>query len=980
MFVLRVLTGSAANAQIKLRDGKTVRFGRLDSCNVRIHDSACSKLHCELSRDGDGLMLRDLGSSNGTRVNGTKIASPTRLKIGDRIAVGKCEFVVEELRDDPPRHAVIPETTAIESEPRGEEGTDRAPLADTKQLESDLPAEPPAVDSEHAPVKLPPTPVSDAGAEPPPVPPRDEAQVDHGDPSPAPISLPPTAPPPADGAVSRSTRGRKLLFAAAAAAVLTTAAGIAGAVLLLKKGGEPASGSSAGSADSSGPKTCNLKWKLEEGRQFFMAWKMQSDVRVSGKWSSMVMESAGPLRVLHVGEGKANCEFIASKAAMKTSGSDLAGPPVDYLFEDGERKRHNGTTDELAVVLQLLEMPQSVTISPRGDWEVLRVGVNLDAKGVVAPSYVGPLLPWRQVGVGDTWEWDLPVEGRRPIRLTCKLASLENGRARITVDGTQELEGEWTQVRVEGEAFFQVGEGYCAGSSLMMRFHTKDGTMEMKSEFTAEPRSEPHPAWARERKGPGISANGEACADKVNEIMVARIKSGKIKSRADVAAQIDEVVREAAKAMGFEAGVVDLTRSERKKYEDKLGKYADGWIKLVEEPATTPSSGETRISYAWSLNLQRDGELQGRVVAQERLWLPIQSRRYDVRSRTVVLDLKSGVKLGEMEYDSRTVRFLGATEDRAFFQYKGRIRCLDHTLTTKLWELERRVSEDVGGSDPRWVTVDNSLGLLCLSGDVHAIALKTGNELWTARKRAWCSTAGASLLFAFVDEDGRGLVLVDRYGKDAWTKPFRQPGIDVVRSWKSGILAVGYQHQDSGIGFRDAEWHLLDPQTGETLWSVRQSNNDFVRPLVHEDALLLIKNTYPKEVAAVDWKDGKVRWRFSEPDVEDYSLVENTLMAQSRAWLYGLGVADGKKLWESEDLRYVGSLSSNGRTFAVAMKGDRGLLLDPSDGRVVGENKNLPWLASDSIAGPDGAMIYARSSRHHEDPVSIMAWRVDLKK
>jgi hypothetical protein len=71
-----------------------VVIGRSRECDVRIEDGNVSRRHAELSRDGDaGWTVVDLGSTNGTEVNGRTIAKRTPLENGDRIAIGGTELV-----------------------------------------------------------------------------------------------------------------------------------------------------------------------------------------------------------------------------------------------------------------------------------------------------------------------------------------------------------------------------------------------------------------------------------------------------------------------------------------------------------------------------------------------------------------------------------------------------------------------------------------------------------------------------------------------------------------------------------------------------------------------------------------------------------------------------------------------------------------------------------------------------------------------
>ncbi|MBX3386905.1 MAG: FHA domain-containing protein [Phycisphaeraceae bacterium] len=71
-----------------------VVLGRGDDAKVRIPLASVSRRHCELSVDEDDeLVVRDLGSSNGTHVNGERVKS-RELIPGDLLAVGPVVFVV----------------------------------------------------------------------------------------------------------------------------------------------------------------------------------------------------------------------------------------------------------------------------------------------------------------------------------------------------------------------------------------------------------------------------------------------------------------------------------------------------------------------------------------------------------------------------------------------------------------------------------------------------------------------------------------------------------------------------------------------------------------------------------------------------------------------------------------------------------------------------------------------------------------------
>lgn len=72
--------------------GSTTTFGRKPGNSVQVLDPSISGRHAEVVIDAEGALLRDLGSTNGTRVNGERI-SERRLKLGDRVMLGSIDLV-----------------------------------------------------------------------------------------------------------------------------------------------------------------------------------------------------------------------------------------------------------------------------------------------------------------------------------------------------------------------------------------------------------------------------------------------------------------------------------------------------------------------------------------------------------------------------------------------------------------------------------------------------------------------------------------------------------------------------------------------------------------------------------------------------------------------------------------------------------------------------------------------------------------------
>ncbi len=94
---VHVLSGSRAGLVFPLSAGR-VTVGRHPDADLRFHpegDLDVSARHAEIAREGGGWRLRDLGSRNGTWVNGERVAGEAWLRDGDRVAFGRGGPVAE---------------------------------------------------------------------------------------------------------------------------------------------------------------------------------------------------------------------------------------------------------------------------------------------------------------------------------------------------------------------------------------------------------------------------------------------------------------------------------------------------------------------------------------------------------------------------------------------------------------------------------------------------------------------------------------------------------------------------------------------------------------------------------------------------------------------------------------------------------------------------------------------------------------------
>jgi len=92
---LIVRSGGRVIQEIELRDD--LGIGRAEDSAVQLMDPKVSRHHAQIRREGSRFVLTDLGSANGTRVNGVKISGPHVLRHGERIDIGDGELIYHEV-------------------------------------------------------------------------------------------------------------------------------------------------------------------------------------------------------------------------------------------------------------------------------------------------------------------------------------------------------------------------------------------------------------------------------------------------------------------------------------------------------------------------------------------------------------------------------------------------------------------------------------------------------------------------------------------------------------------------------------------------------------------------------------------------------------------------------------------------------------------------------------------------------------------
>ncbi len=90
--ILIRVTKNGSTTPVPLRQARTL-VGRLDDCQIRVPAAGISRKHCEFVVDESSIVIKDLGSSNGTYVNQERITSQP-LCAGDLVSFGGLVFLV----------------------------------------------------------------------------------------------------------------------------------------------------------------------------------------------------------------------------------------------------------------------------------------------------------------------------------------------------------------------------------------------------------------------------------------------------------------------------------------------------------------------------------------------------------------------------------------------------------------------------------------------------------------------------------------------------------------------------------------------------------------------------------------------------------------------------------------------------------------------------------------------------------------------
>jgi pSer/pThr/pTyr-binding forkhead associated (FHA) protein len=98
-FALRFISGKYQGGEFPLRVNREIIIGRSSDLDMVLVEDMVSRRHAKITTTDAEITIQDVGSTNGTFVNGEKIAGRARLSEGDRILVGTSIIKVVQVND-----------------------------------------------------------------------------------------------------------------------------------------------------------------------------------------------------------------------------------------------------------------------------------------------------------------------------------------------------------------------------------------------------------------------------------------------------------------------------------------------------------------------------------------------------------------------------------------------------------------------------------------------------------------------------------------------------------------------------------------------------------------------------------------------------------------------------------------------------------------------------------------------------------------
>lgn len=143
---LVIQSGKHRGRNIALRAGEDLLIGRDPECRIRLASTDVSRRHCIVRLSEKGVIVKDLGSRNGTFVDGFMIEKVTLLRPGSILQVGPLRFLlpgVKDAGDKPPQEDDDASDDEITAWLTADSETTEPDLGDSTELSSTLTAPPP---------------------------------------------------------------------------------------------------------------------------------------------------------------------------------------------------------------------------------------------------------------------------------------------------------------------------------------------------------------------------------------------------------------------------------------------------------------------------------------------------------------------------------------------------------------------------------------------------------------------------------------------------------------------------------------------------------------------------------------------------------------------------------------------------------------------------------------------------------------------
>lgn len=149
-FQLIMRTGPTPGATFTL-EGDQLNIGRDSTNEITINDAEVSRRHARLTFQGGKYVLEDLGSTNGTFVNGQRLAGPRVLKAGEVVSFGEQIVLVFEVTTNDPGATMVSPRAAAAVPSVSRPAT--PPPPPPSDYVGNVPASPSSAESEPAPAK-----------------------------------------------------------------------------------------------------------------------------------------------------------------------------------------------------------------------------------------------------------------------------------------------------------------------------------------------------------------------------------------------------------------------------------------------------------------------------------------------------------------------------------------------------------------------------------------------------------------------------------------------------------------------------------------------------------------------------------------------------------------------------------------------------------------------------------------------------------